>query len=169
MNVEHVDVRAMQPDDVEPVRALAHAIWHAHYPAIISIEQIEYMLEQRYAPEVLRDELQRTDLWWELATAGAEPVGFSSCLLTGKAGEIKLDKLYVLPQRHGQGVGRALLASVCSRARRLNCGRLILAVNKRNAGPIAAYRRWGFVIEQAVVQEIGEGFVMDDYLMVLAL
>jgi GNAT superfamily N-acetyltransferase len=82
---------------------------------------------------------------------------------------MKLDKLYVSTERQGQGVGRALLAAVRARARLLGCTRLILAVNKRNAAAIAAYRQWGFRIERAMVSDIGGGFVMDDYLMVLAL
>jgi GNAT superfamily N-acetyltransferase len=158
----------MEAGDIEALVRLAHAIWHAHYPGIISTAQIQYMLEQRYRPEVLRDELVRDDLWWELATLHGEPVGFSSCLLTGDPGEMKLDKLYVQPQRHGTGIGTKLLHSVCARARSLGCRRLVLAVNKRNTGAIDAYRRWGFVVERSMVTDIGGGFVMDDYLMVIA-
>jgi len=43
--------------------------------------------------------------------------------------------------------------------------RLMLSVNKRNAKAIAAYRRNGFVIADSVVTDIGNGFVMDDYIM----
>jgi diamine N-acetyltransferase len=166
MEIEPIRVRAAAPGDVETLGALAHAIWHAHYPGIITLAQIEYMLEQRYRPEVVRNELQRGDVWWELATSSEVAVGFSSCLLTDEPGEMKLDKLYVHPQHQGSGVGRRLLASVLERARGLDCRRLILAVNKHNAKAIAAYRYWGFRVERALVTDIGSGFVMDDYLMV---
>jgi len=167
MGIEPIRVRAAEPGDVQALGALARAIWHAHYPGIITVAQIEYMLEQRYRPEVVRSELQRDDAWWELATSGEVAVGFSSCLLTGAPGEMKLDKLYVDPQRQGSGVGARLLQSVLARARGLDCRRLILAVNKRNTTAIAAYRHWGFRVERALVTDIGSGFVMDDYLMVL--
>jgi diamine N-acetyltransferase len=166
MQIEPLHVRAATPGDVEALGALARLIWHAHYPGIITLAQIEYMLEQRYRPEVVRSELQRGDVWWELAMSGEVPVGFSSCLLTGEADEMKLDKLYVHPQQQGSGVGARLLASVRARARGLGCRRLILAVNKRNATAIAAYRRWGFRVDTALVTDIGSGFIMDDYLMV---
>ena len=63
------------------------------------------MLAQRYRPEVVLAELQRTDVWWELAILKKRPVGFSSCQLADAPGELKLDKLYVHPQHQGAGVG----------------------------------------------------------------
>jgi ribosomal protein S18 acetylase RimI-like enzyme len=80
---------------------------------------------------------------------------------------MKLDKLYVDAQRHRAGIGTRLLQNVRARARSLACDRLVLAVNKRNAAAIAAYRHWGFRVERSMVTDIGAGFVMDDYLMVL--
>jgi diamine N-acetyltransferase len=42
---------------------------------------------------------------------------------------------------------------------------VLLAVNKRNVNAINAYLKHGFRIAEAVVKEIGGGFVMDDYVM----
>ena len=38
-------------------------------------------------------------------------------------------------------------------------------MNKHNAAAIAAYRNCGFVTREEVVVDIGNGFVMDDYVM----
>jgi diamine N-acetyltransferase len=167
MKTEALEIRPLEAADIEPMRSLARSIWQAHYPGIITHAQIEYMLEQRYRADVVRDELACDGVWWELATLPGEPVGFSSCLLTGEPGEMKLDKLYVDPRKHGSGIGTRLLESVRARARSLHCARLVLAVNKRNESAIAAYRRWGFRVERSMVTDIGAGFVMDDYLMVV--
>jgi ribosomal protein S18 acetylase RimI-like enzyme len=78
---------------------------------------------------------------------------------------VKLDKLYVHPDRQRQGYGGALIEHACERARRLGYGAVILAVNKRNTTAIAAYRKYGFEIREGVVKDIGGGFVMDDYIM----
>jgi GNAT superfamily N-acetyltransferase len=166
MTTEVLCVRALVEADIEPMRALARRVWYAHYPGIITEAQIEYMLEQRYRPDVVRAELGRDDVWWELATLRGEPVGFSACLLTDEPGEMKLDKLYVDAQRHRAGIGTRLLQSVRARARSHACSRLVLAVNKRNAAAIAAYVHWGVHVERAMTTDIGAGFVMDDYLMV---
>ena len=50
-------------------------------------------------------------------------------------------------------------------ARADGAGWLILNVNKRNASAIAFYERCGLAVREAVVVDIGEGFVMDDYVM----
>jgi len=42
---------------------------------------------------------------------------------------------------------------------------VVLAVNKKNAKAIAAYRKHGFAIRESAVTDIGSGFVMDDYVM----
>ncbi|MNC98616.1 Acetyltransferase (GNAT) family protein [compost metagenome] len=58
-----------------------------------------------------------------------------------------------------------LIAHARAEARQQGCHRLVLAVNKNNATAIAAYLKHGFRIADAVVTEIGGGFVMDDYIM----
>lgn len=45
--------RWMEAGDAAALSALAHRIWHAHYPGIISAGQIAYMLEKSYTPEEL--------------------------------------------------------------------------------------------------------------------
>ena len=146
--------------------ALACEIWRAHYPAIIGGAQIEYMLAQRYDPRVVREELGRDGIWWDKLMAGGEMAGFASYFLTGIAGEMKLDKLYVHPRRQRHGYGGRMIARACEVAQAQRCTRLVLAVNKGNRGAIDAYLKHGFRVESAVVKDIGGGFVMDDYIMV---
>lgn len=164
-----VHIRNVHPEEVFAIAALARVVWQAAYPAIITQAQIDYMLAQRYNAPRLLEELGRPDLWWDQAFVGGERIGFASTLLTAVPGEMKLDKLYVHPRSQRQGVGGALLAHVCARARRLGCETLILAVNKHNAPAIAAYAKHGFVVRESVRVEIGRGFVMDDFIMAKSL
>lgn len=160
-----VRVEALSAADVEPLYALAREIWYAHYPAIISTTQIEYMLEQRYNTETVRAELQRDDLWWDKLLVDDTMAGFASYFLTGAPGEMKLDKIYVHPRLQRHGYGGMMIARACEVARSRGCKRLVLAVNKNNRSAIDAYLKHGFRIADAVVKDIGEGFVMDDYIM----
>ncbi len=150
---------------MEQLIGLAREIWYAHYPAIIGAAQIEYMLGQRYNPETVRAELQQRGLWWDKLVVGAEMAGFASYFLTQVPGEMKLDKLYVQPRHQRHGYGGRMIERVCRVARDQDCRRLVLAVNKNNRSAIDAYLKHGFSVADAVVKEIGSGFVMDDYIM----
>jgi ribosomal protein S18 acetylase RimI-like enzyme len=151
--------------DIERLIALAGVIWRQHYADIISAAQIEYMLAQRYNPALLRAELQRGDIWWDQLLVGGRMAGFASYFVTGNAGEMKLDKLYVHPDHQRRGYGGMLLDRIVTIARAYGYGTLVLAVNKQNSHAIAAYVKNGFQIRDSVVKDIGGGFVMDDYVM----
>lgn len=151
--------------DVDRLCALAAEIWRRHYADIISAAQIEYMLDQRYKPEILREELKRRDLWWDKLLVDGQMTGFTSYFLTENAGEMKLDKLYVHYDHQRRGYGGVLLERALALARSHDCARLTLAVNKHNRNAIAAYNKYGFGVVESVVKDIGGGFVMDDYIM----
>ena len=162
MSVEISPVLAV---DVEVVAALARVVWQDAYSGIITQAQIDYMLEQRYNPQRLQEELNTPGIWWDKALVEGGLAAFSSTLLTSTPGEMKLDKLYVDPARQRLGLGARLIEHVAQRALGLGCHTLILAVNKHNTRAIAAYKKSGFVEREAVRVDIGNGFVMDDFIM----
>lgn len=153
-------------DDLPTVAALADTIWRQHYPGIISDAQIDYMLGEMYAPEALREFVDARHRGLDLLTVDGTPAGFAAYYVTAEAGVMKLDKLYVLQAYHGSGYGRLLIDHVARRARALGCETLTLNVNKYNARAIRAYEKSGFSVQDAVKADIGNGFVMDDFIMV---
>jgi diamine N-acetyltransferase len=144
---------------------LAGVIWRQHYPGIISQEQIEYMLGKMYALDTLRDDLLLQGIHFYRLQVEGRMVGFASIGPLDAPGDWKLHKLYLLPEMHGAGLGSQLLQHCEAEARRFRARRLVLAVNKRNTRPIAAYQRNGFVVVESVVTDFGSGFVMDDFIM----
>lgn len=162
---DKVRIEPLADADVERMAALAARIWRDHYPAIIGAAQIEYMLKQRYDPAVVRAELGRADVWWDKLIVGEDLCGFSSYQLAAEPATVKLDKLYVRTRCQRRGYGGMLIARAIDEARGHGCTRLMLAVNKRNVSAIGAYLKYGFRVSDAVVKDIGGGFVMDDYIM----
>jgi diamine N-acetyltransferase len=157
-----------RPADIPVVQRLADLIWRQHYPGIITESQIDYMLARGYSTEALSAFLDTAGSGLAIAALPEGPVGFAAWY--GCADRTtKLDKLYVLPAMHGRGVGRALIRHVEQAARDAGSRDLVLNVNKGNAASIAAYERCGFERRQEVVVDIGNGFVMDDYVMGKAL
>jgi GNAT superfamily N-acetyltransferase len=144
---------------------LAGVVWRQHYPGIISHEQIEYMLGKMYALDMLRDDLRLRGIHFYRLVVDGRMAGFASIGPTDVRTIWKLHKLYLLPEMHGEGLGSQLLQHCEAEARRFGAQRLMLAVNKHNTRPIAAYQRNGFVVVESVVTDFGDGFVMDDFIM----
>ena len=151
--------------DIEPLNALAHEIWHQHYPGIITVKQIEYMLEQRYSPDTIRAEIESGAARWVKLLVNGELGGFASYEADGARRALKLDKLYVHHLFRGRGCGAALIRHVEQAANAQGRDNVYLQVNRNNLDSIAAYRRLGFEMMNRVKTDIGGGFYMDDYVM----
>ena len=164
-NAIDFSISQVRDADIEPVCTLAREIWMQHYPGIITVKQIEYMLAQRYSPDAIRAHLQAGDAWWDKLEVGGELCGFASYERGTEARAMKLDKLYVHQLVRGKGYGAALIDHVAKVARRQGMSHLTLQVNKYNRGSVAAYLRSGFAVAKTVKVDIGNGFFMDDYVM----
>ena len=151
--------------DIATVCALAREIWMQHYPGIITVKQIEYMLAQRYSPDAIGAQLRAGDAWWDKLDVRGELCGFASYERGIDARTMKLDKLYVHQVVRGRGYGAALIDHVAKAARRQGMDNLTLQVNKSNHGSVAVYLRLGFAVAKTVKVDIGKGFFMDDYVM----
>jgi diamine N-acetyltransferase len=152
-------------EHLEEIAALAGVIWRVHYPGIISSAQIDYMLRWMYGLETMREELAR-GIRYDRLLIGNVLAGFSSSGPIEGGGDFKLHKMYIHPEWQRRGLGELLLRAAEENARGHGAQRLVLAVNKRNSTGIAAYLKWNFKIESALITEIGSGFVMDDYILV---
>ncbi|WP_269533918.1 GNAT family N-acetyltransferase [Chitinimonas sp. BJYL2] len=157
-------MRAATPADIPAVATLAYEIWHAVYPAIIPAGQIDYMLAQRYHADALLAQMSGQDQWLDLLERDGALIGFCQYQRLDAA-RLKLDKLYLLPAHHGQGLGAAMLRHVDARALSLGFSQIELAVNKRNEAAITAYLRHGYTVARETCVDIGGGFVMDDFVM----
>jgi diamine N-acetyltransferase len=151
-------------DDIPALQHSAHRIWHAHYPGIITVEQIDYMLAEGYSTDRIASEITEQGVTWLKILDDQEMIGFAAF---GPYGEktVKLHKLYLDVACHGRGIGTAALAEVEQMATADGATAIILNVNKYNHKAIASYERNGYHVADSVVHDIGNGFVMDDYVM----
>ena len=151
--------------DLPKVRDLAERIWRSSYAGLLSPGQIEYMLDWMYSLERLRrDWTSGVVFHWPIVDQ--IPVGYMATQTDPHAAVLHLHKLYVLPQFQGKGLGGRLLEHAFQAATQAGCQQVRLHVNKGNLRAIDCYHRHGFLKEASVVNDIGGGYVMDDYVMV---
>jgi len=158
-------IRRADLSDLATIMRLAHEIWHRHYPGIITVEQIDYMLARGYSHEALSAYVTDPTRGLVVAEYDAGPVGFCAWYPPGEPATMKLDKLYVLPAMQRKGVGRALIEHVARAARMAGCRTLILNVNRNNVDAVRAYEHCGFTIRESGDFPIGNGFMMEDHIM----
>lgn len=160
----NTSLEALTGDDFGVVTQLAGEIWRSHYTPIIGKIQVEYMLERRYTHDTLHAYLNSAVRWFDLLRVCELPVGYCSYSLAAP-GEMKLEQLYVLQEFRGKGFGRDMLLRVEAKAAAAEIRLVKLQVNKSNHQAISFYRKCGFAVLEESVVDIGDGFVMDDYVM----
>jgi ribosomal protein S18 acetylase RimI-like enzyme len=161
-------IRPASEAEIPALRALAERIWRESYAALLTPAQIDYMLAWMYAPETIAREMSEGAIW-ETAWLAEELIGFHSCTPEPQSQQWKLNKLYLLPEQQGLGLGQQLLDRVHALAAQWGARQVWLQVNKQNARAIRAYERAGYVVERSAVFDIGQGFVMDDFVMTRAI
>ena len=157
--------RVEKGKEIEKVACLAREIWTEHYTPIIGQEQVEYMLEKFQSAGVIRDQIENGVLYYLLFYRNRD-AGYLALVPDSDKGKAKLSKIYVRSDLRGIGLGRSFLGLACTVCLELGIERLWLTVNKHNQRSISFYEQTGFIRAGTIVQDIGGGFVMDDYKMV---
>jgi ribosomal protein S18 acetylase RimI-like enzyme len=145
------------------VQQLAHEIWHQHYPGIISMEQITFMLESNYSEAALLQQKSEGQQLFMIGATEAAPQGFLG-VYPRSTEALFISKWYILTALHGQGIGRNSFLLLQQRFPEVNCMRL--QVNRQNYKAINFYFSLGFRIERCADFDIGNGYFMNDFIMI---
>jgi diamine N-acetyltransferase len=159
-----LDIRKAEFEDINTIGYLAYQIWPIAYKDILSLEQLQYMLNKLYSPAALRSQMTIDHHTFLLAELDEEPVGFASYSKTTEPGVFKLHKLYIHTQVKGKGLGKILLEAVISEVTALKGTVLRLNVNKQNTAKVF-YDKQGFTTLKEEDIDIGNGYFMNDYVM----
>ena len=175
-----ITIRQATVSDIPLLRRLADAAFPATYAAILTPAQIDYMMAWMYSEESLRRQFDEGQTFYiareeapealsEAASpAGEHPLGYLSVERQGPS-LFHLQKLYVLPEAQGRGIGAMLFRRAVEHVRThgaLPC-RLELNVNRHNRA-LGFYEQMGMQRLRAVDDPIGNGFFMNDYIMGIA-
>lgn len=157
-------LRKGKEEDIKSIQEIANKTWPDAYRSLISQEQIEYMLKKMYNRGELLSQLQQ-GYTFLMAEEDDKDLGFAVFSILDSAHHIyKLHKLYVLPEAHGMGVGKLLINEVVNLARRAGGLSLELNVNRENKA-VEFYKTAGFSVKETMDLDIGNGFLMNDYVM----
>jgi ribosomal protein S18 acetylase RimI-like enzyme len=155
-------ILATTKKEFQTIDALAKTIWTEHYTPIIGQEQVSYMLNKFQSTKVIEQQIKDGASYYLLAY-NENPVGYFSYSI--KEDALFLSKLYVLSSARGNGIGKTAMNFMQDKVIELGLNKIQLTVNKYNYNSIKAYEKMGFINVKAIVQDIGNGYVMDDYVL----
>ena len=164
MDVRFVPVETAE--DQEALAKLADEIWHEYWPALIGAAQTDYMVEQFQSLEAIkRDMAENACEYWFVVDEDGKTVGYTGGHEEPETSRYFISKIYLLAEERSKHYASQIIEFYVELCRNRDLHSMYLTVNKHNELGIRAYLGKGFVTIESVVNDIGNGFVMDDYVM----
>lgn len=161
-NVSHVAV----------IAELAKTIWADAYKDILSQNQLHYMLDKFYNNQALIEQIENKKHIFLLVQENDTFIAFASYQLNclepkqhvSLMHKTKVHKIYVLPSQQGSGIGFKLIQEIEKKAKLAKNCALFLNVNRFNKAQYF-YKKLGFEVQYQENIEIGNGYLMEDFVM----
>jgi len=162
-------IKATQKD-IPLIKDLAKRSWENAYAEILSQEQMKYMLDTMYCEAEISEQLKNINYYYYLIFDEVLNVfdGFLGYENHYENQTTKLHRIYLVPESKGKGLGKKTLEFLNEKVKESNDKRIILNVNKYNSAQ-KFYESQGYNVYDEGVFDIGNGYVMDDYLMEMIL
>ena len=150
-------------EDIPLIQEIAEEAWRPTYGHILTEEQTLYMIPMMYASEVLQKQIEN----FSMLEVDGLAIGYCAFEKTSET-DGKLHKLYLRPSVKQKGAGSFIIEQICHQARSMGLTSIYLNVNKHNSA-VEFYLKKGFIKDREMILDIGNGYVMDDYVMRLML
>lgn len=157
-----IQLNLAKETDTDTITRLAQKIWNAHYVDIVGQEQVDYMLEEMYSKKSLDAQIRIKKHLFYLIQNDHEAIGFIS-LSSKNNSDFFLHKFYIDQQRSNAGIGTEVLHLIIDLIKPKT---LTLTVNRQNFKSINFYFKNHFKIDRVEDFDIGNGYEMNDFVMV---
>lgn len=157
----HIE-KATTEEDLHKIAELAEIIWHQHFTPIIGKEQVIYMVDKFQSFPALKEQLTSGYEYYRIFNQD-DFCGY--CGIHPENGKLFLSKLYLKKEARGRHLASQTFDFLKQLCRERGLSAIWLTCNKHNDNTLAVYRHLGFKTVDTQVTDIGNGFVMDDYIM----
>ena len=160
-----ITISEAKTSDVKIIQDIVYTTWPITYGEILGKEQLDYMLNLFYSSEALIIQIQSRIQLFYLIYEEKLVVGFIGIEHDYQNKAItKIHKIYLLPETQGKGIGKIAIEAIVKLALENNATSVILNVNRFNKA-LNFYEKTGFKVIDEVNIEIGNGYLMEDYVM----
>ena len=149
--------------EIHEIAALAAEIWHQHFTPIIGEAQVNYMVDKFQSYPALRSQIKQDGSEYYQIHISHTFAGYIG--IHQEEDALFLSKLYIKKDCRGQHLATEALNFLIRLCEERGLKKIWLTCNKYNAHTLKVYDHLGFVITDEQVADIGNGFVMDDYIL----
>ena len=148
--IQSVDIRLMQPEDLDTLYKISRDAYSFNFGHHWEEGGLAEYMDKVFSRELLAAELAAPAIHYYVAFVDQEPVAFMKLNLhsnlPGANPEkgIELDKLYILPDHKGSGIGRRFVELAFRVAAATGKETFWLAVIDTNTAAMAFYEKAGF-------------------------
>lgn len=162
MNTDTTFQKAENDSQLQEIADLAEIIWHQHFTPIIGKEQVIYMVDKFQSFHALKEQLTEGYEYYQIFDNG-EFVGYTG--IHPEDGRLFLSKLYIKKESRGRHLATKTFHFLQELCRERSLRAIWLTCNKHNDSSLAVYHHLGFQVIDTQEADIGNGFIMDDYIM----
>ena len=156
--------------DQEKLADMAYTIWNEYWPPIIGQAQVDYMVKNFQSLEAIKADMaeHNYEYWFLQATdenGETRIVGYTGGHEEPETNRFFISKIYLLAEERGRGFASQTIKFYEDLCLERSLRAMYLTVNKHNDLGTRAYFGKGFEVIDSVETDIGEGFIMDDFIM----
>jgi len=163
--MSNIQIRQATAQDISLIHQLAKEVFFQTYEPLQPKDKVAYLFNIMYGETALTEQMEKKKHTFLLAEDASGYLGYASYEFNYKgSGKTKIHKIYVMPKAQGKGVGKEMVNWIANVAKRNKVQTLLLDVFRHNPA-IQFYEKLGFKKAGEQVTEVGNGFVMDDFVM----
>lgn len=152
---------------INTVYGLAQEIYREHYSKIVPMDFLEYWIELYQNKQTIIESINSGEIYY-LIKSENEYVGYFSYTIDNLEKNLFISKLYIRKDSRGKGLARFAFEKILNTAKSFRLNEIWLKTLRKNPS-VKIYQKFGFEIFKEVKTDIGQGFILDDYILKLNL
>lgn len=160
--MDNILIKRVTLNDIEQLRKISRQTFSDTFSAVNTEENMKKYLEEELSVEKLTAELNNENSAFYFATMDDKVVGYLK-VNTGQAqtelkdgSGLEIERIYVLKEYHGKGIGQELYEQAIQIARQMNAEYVWLGVWEENLRAVNFYKKNGFVEFDKHVFKLGD-------------
>ena len=162
-DVRFLPVSAEDSETVRKLSDFAGKIVREHFDPIIGPEQNSYMIARFQSAEAIHGQIATGGYRYYIVESGEDWAGFIAFYPRGE--RMYLSKFYLNQAFRGRGIAGKMFGFIREQTVKEGLSAIFLNVSRFNSDVISVYHHFGFHCVRMEQNDIGNGFIMDDYVM----